>query len=188
MNGLPQPPNISLAGSEHLRPVCIGTGNLTEVSYDQLLQRYCTDGFSLVGVESPCEKTLVEVCEQLGLGTPFMPPHYAGTTDLYQTSGVNIKSARGTSNEEASHRAFTTGSAQALHVDGTLQRIGLVKTSVLLCVSPASSGGETLIFNAVEAFLELPRRDREAAPALCNPRRLLRRNLSNIEEAQPSLL
>ncbi|MGW9164911.1 hypothetical protein ACWGPZ_26670 [Priestia megaterium] len=55
--------------------------------------------------------------------------------------------------EEGPHRAFQTNNEQKIHCDGTLEVIGKIKTSLLLCATPSSVGKETVIFNSVAAFM-----------------------------------
>jgi Taurine catabolism dioxygenase TauD, TfdA family len=72
------------------------------------------------------------------------------------------------------HPAFATRAGQRVHSDGTLQHIGEVKTSLLACRSPASYGGESILFNSTAAFAALATRDEPAAAALMGEAVLVR--------------
>ncbi|MFF2288814.1 TauD/TfdA family dioxygenase [Peribacillus butanolivorans] len=60
---------------------------------------------------------------------------------------------------DGSHRAFQTNNDQKIHCDGTIEVLGKIKTSILLCAIPAAVGGETIIFNSVAAFYDLLEND-----------------------------
>ncbi|WOD37772.1 TauD/TfdA family dioxygenase [Nodosilinea sp. E11] len=154
----------------------------------EIIRRYVNQGFALFDSRS-CEinvdiiKTLESI---LCLGEPYIPCRYKGSNiiNLY-SKGVNIISSHlngkminqpNTVIQTKLH-AFTTASEQNLHVDGTLEAIGSIKTSILLCVNPAISGGESIIFNSVAAFVELAEQDMEAAISLLDCMCLKRENL-----------
>ena len=65
--------------------------------------------------------------------------------------------------------AVPTG--QRMHTDGTLQDIGEVKASVLVCEAAAAEGGATMLFNTSAAFAELIMTDPAAAVALATQAR-----------------
>jgi Taurine catabolism dioxygenase TauD, TfdA family len=72
------------------------------------------------------------------------------------------------------HEVFDTDSAQRLHCDGTFEPIGIVKTSVLLVIQEAASGGDTLLFDAISAFKHLQSTTPELAQALLDSSALRR--------------
>jgi len=151
----------------------------------ELVRRYYLAGFALfhVSEELAGDGALLSLSQLLGLSAPYVPGHYRGQMGLYEASGLNVIRTADTGGSTA-HRAFRTPNEQALHVDGTLQPIGFVKTSKLLCVFQGKSGGESLIFNSVGAFVSFAQNDPDAAAALCNPQSLIRRNLINMGEHQ----
>ena len=151
-------------------PVRVGTtGNLRADEADLLLDRYYTCGLAVIELgEDPEPESVTRLAAALDLGEPFVPPMYraAGMGSLFGAAGVNVLAARASAGEHESHPAFEAANGQELHSDGTLQEIGVVKTSVLLCRTPAAEGGESTIFNAVGAFVSLARENVAAAEAL----------------------
>jgi alpha-ketoglutarate-dependent taurine dioxygenase len=114
---------------------------------------------------------IARVSDWLGLGEPQVPALYrlkaaAKYSSPYQ--GIQGDTTDG-------HPGFGTTAGQEWHVDGLLDDIGALKTTVLYCVQPAHSGGVTEIFNAVAAFQELRNVDLQAAEALLSPTALERR-------------
>lgn len=127
---------------------------------------------------------LLSFAESLGLGYPFVPPYYKSY------HGATIKTSSGVNTIEAApkeggklHLAFASNNEQGLHVDGTVEELGLIKCAMLYCVRPAASGGDSLIFNSVAAFVELCKTRPELAVALLHPRALMRKHSSPGSEA-----
>ncbi|MEV0623676.1 TauD/TfdA family dioxygenase [Nonomuraea sp. NPDC050404] len=134
-------------------------------------------GFAVTSCsQPPTHDGLIALAEALDLGEPFVPP-------LYRRPGAVGVAASGISTLTASaahvpHPAVSA-SGQGLHVDGLLQPIGTVVTSILLCVRPAAEGGQSTLFNAVGAFRQLARTDPDAAATLLSDRVLGRRATVN---------
>lgn len=118
--------------------------------------------------EEPSAESVERLAMALDLGAAFVPPMYKGTgaSATYTASGINCISAQLNSATQTNHPAFQATNGQALHSDGTLQPIGYVKTSLLLCATPAAEGGESTIFNAVAAFHALSHENPAAAQVL----------------------
>ena len=137
---------------------------------NQIVERYNRYGFAIVHFQTnePSCSTVVELADLLHLGDPFIPPLY--TKGGYKAEPIATISTKTCS----SHPTFQKEVGVKLHCDGTLQGIGYVKTSVLLCEAPASQGGESILFNATAAYAELVRTDLDAAVALATPGSLLR--------------
>jgi hypothetical protein len=138
-----------------------------------LISKYEDSGFVIFELSNdfPDQKSLLKIASEFKLGIPFVPSIYNSQKDIYQESGVNYISVK-----DGTHRAFQTNGEQQLHSDGTLERIGRIKTTILLCQSQASSGGETRIFNSVGAFYGLFNKNEcsNLAYALMNPYSLRR--------------
>jgi len=136
--------------------------------------RYTRHGFAvlqLTGQVTP--GTPLELAAALGLGPPFVPPLYA--RDGAAGPPVSrISAAFNTGTPDARHPSFGQAGGQHLHCDGTLQPIGYVKTSLLVCESPAAAGGDTTLFNAAAAYARLAAADPAAAVALATPGVLVR--------------
>ncbi|NJP95430.1 TauD/TfdA family dioxygenase [Nonomuraea sp. FMUSA5-5] len=134
-------------------------------------------GFAVTSCpEPPTQERLLALAEALGLGEPFVPPLYrrAGAIGV-AASGISTLTA---SAAHVAHPAVSA-SGQGLHVDGLLQPIGEVLTSILLCIRPAAEGGQSTLFNAMGAFWQLAKTDPDAAAALLSDRVLGRRATVN---------
>lgn len=136
----------------------------------EIIERYVRKGFAILHFQSdePSCSTVESLGEFLNLGDPFIPPLY--TKGGYKASPIATISTQTCS----THPTFQKEVGVSLHCDGTLQSIGFIKTSVLLCEAPAAQGGESILFNATGAFAELVNCDLDAAIALATPESLLR--------------
>ncbi|MFH9665799.1 TauD/TfdA family dioxygenase [Streptomyces globisporus] len=118
------------------------------------------------------DMTLKELSGALKLGSPYIPSLYQqNETKEYSAAYSDIRS-----NPDDHHPGFSRATGQAWHVDGLLDDIGVIKTTVLCCVRAAHRGGDTLIFNSLAAFARLRDADPEAAEALMSPKALTRRS------------
>lgn len=133
-------------------------------SASKIIERYTRHGFVVAELlsDAPTPETLLKLGESLGLCDPFVPPLY--TQGEYRSEVVSQISRK--IDSQSSHPTFETSSGLEFHCDGTLQKIGYVKTSILLCKSPGFEGGETTLFNALGAFTALIDKDPEAAMTL----------------------
>jgi alpha-ketoglutarate-dependent taurine dioxygenase len=140
-----------------------------------ILERYARNGFAVLELDRSQvgPDTVMLLGHSLGMGKPFLPPLY--------TKGGNepppvtrISATLNLDTADADHPSFGRTVGQHLHCDGTLQKIGLIKTSVLLCESVAAEGGDTMLFNSSAAFARLVDEDLDAAVALATPGVLVR--------------
>ena len=140
-----------------------------------IVERYRRNGFAILqlGLDDVGPDTLVALAESLGMGKPFLPPLYTRSGDD-PPPVTRISAALNLDTADADHPAFGRTVGQNLHCDGTLQKIGLIKTSMLLCESVAADGGHTTLFNSSEAFAKLVVDDFDAAAALATPGVLVR--------------
>jgi alpha-ketoglutarate-dependent taurine dioxygenase len=141
----------------------------------EIVRRYDRYGFAIMRLATGpfTEDVLLDLAVSLCLGEAFVPPLY--TRDGREAPKVSrISAARNAGTRDASHPSFGHTVGQELHCDGTLQDIGYVKASMLLCEMPGASGGDTTLFNASAAFAELAEADLPAALALTAPGTLLR--------------
>ncbi|MFC2948131.1 TauD/TfdA family dioxygenase [Virgibacillus sediminis] len=146
---------------------------ISEIEHRKLVKQYNTAGFVVFELldNKVNQDALLKLATSLKLGNPFIPNIYSSKKNIYKRNGLNeIKISNGT------HRAFQSGNEQEIHSDGTLEPIGKIKSSVLLCITPAVEGGETIIFNSVAAFYDLLKNERLAsiASSLLDPRALKR--------------
>jgi hypothetical protein len=148
----------------------------------EVAMRLAAAGFALVqAAQAPGPAAARQLAGQLGLGPVFVPPQYRDRpyADGQGVTRIGIGAAT------ASHPAFGQATGQRLHCDGTLQRIGEVRTTLMLCARPARSGGASRLFNSAGAFAQLLREDPAAAAALTDPAALDRALLFLHEAAQP---
>nr|BAJ19044.1 putative non-heme oxygenase [Streptomyces sp. SANK 62799] len=141
---------------------------------EQLVNILEERGFAVVTMPDPGppDATLISLAAALRLGNPYIPAlyRYAETKD-YSAAYSHIRG-----DTEDRHPGFSTTAGQAWHVDGLLDNIGDIRTTILYCVRAAHRGGETLLFNSLAAFAELRETDPAAAEALLSPRALNRRS------------
>jgi alpha-ketoglutarate-dependent taurine dioxygenase len=141
---------------------------------NQLVRFLEERGFAVVTMPKPGspDAILTSLSAALRLGSPYIPAlyRYAETKD-YSGSYTNIRS-----DTDDQHPGFSTTAGQAWHVDGLLDDIGDIKTTILYCVCAAHRGGETLLFNSIAAFAELHETDAAAAETLLSPEALNRRS------------
>lgn len=139
---------------------------------DAIARRLEQYGFVVVSIDdaSPPNTQMAALSATLGVGDPYVPALYRyADTASYSASYSHIRS-----NSHDRHPGFSTTAGQDWHVDGLLDEIGTIKTTVLYCVCAAQRGGESLLFNSVSAFSELCEQDPIAAEALLSPDALTR--------------
>ncbi|MFE0177181.1 TauD/TfdA family dioxygenase [Streptomyces sp. NPDC059002] len=141
---------------------------------DQLVHILEERGFAVVRVAEPGppDAKVTSLAAALRLGNPYIPAlyRYAETKD-YSAAYSDIRS-----DTKDRHPGFSTTTGQAWHVDGLLDDIGDIRTTILYCVRAAHRGGDTLLFNSLAAFAELRETDPAAAEALLDPKALSRRS------------
>jgi alpha-ketoglutarate-dependent taurine dioxygenase len=121
-------------------------------------------GFAVVRFNGtrPAHIALEYLADLLGLGEIFVPEIYRDPA-----KGSDYKRfAEIVPDDSSRHPGFANSNAQAMHVDGLLEPIATIKMSMLYCVSPALSGGQTIVFNSSGAFTGLQQQDPAAAAAL----------------------
>ncbi|MBA0051193.1 taurine catabolism dioxygenase TauD [Streptomyces sp. AJS327] len=168
------------------RPVTVrDPAGLDRPTAAEIVRRYERNGFCVVGLspDPPAPEALIALAASLRLGAPFTPPLY--TMGGHAAPPVSrISAARNADTPDADHPSFGRTDRQRLHSDGTLQDIGVVKASVLVCETPAAEGGDTILFNTAAAFAELVASDEAAALALATPGTLVRRaNINGCTDA-----
>ncbi|MFC6038919.1 TauD/TfdA family dioxygenase [Paenisporosarcina macmurdoensis] len=139
--------------SEDIDPVYIKSVDMiSEKEVEEFVKKYKSAGFVVFELlnDSTNQNVMLKIAKRFKLGEPFVPNIYLSKPEIYEKSGLNIIKAG-----EGTHRAFQTINEQKIHCDGTIEPIGKIKTSILLCITPAAVGGETIIFNSVAAFYDL---------------------------------
>jgi hypothetical protein len=131
--------------------------------------QYAQAGYAVVQVPGSraTADDLTALADALDLGEPFTPPLY--TASSHTSQGVSQLSAAA----GGSH-PFQGRTGQHVHCDGTLQHLGQIPTTVMMCVAPALEGGASFLVNLVDAFNELHRLGPEAAAQLTHAHALTR--------------
>ncbi|MFC1435365.1 TauD/TfdA family dioxygenase [Streptacidiphilus sp. N1-3] len=139
---------------------------------------YRRAGYALVTVtgSTPTPSDVTALSQALSLGEPFTPPMYAAST--HTVAGVSSLMA----DAQALH-PFQDRAGQRVHCDATLQQLGEVPTTVMVCVRGAVSGGATYMVNLVAAYAALLREDPQAAAQLAHSGALERRSTFQPDQA-----
>ncbi|MDQ0802599.1 TauD/TfdA family dioxygenase [Priestia megaterium] len=152
----------------------------------ELINRYCTCGFVILEFKGTDvgNETFEAFSRSLGLGNAYTPEVYNDYKSLHSEHGFNVLTQR---DNEDGHKAFNTSSEQEIHSDGTLEKIGFIKTTLLYCKSQGESGGENTIYNSVGAFYHLLKTRFDIAKLLFDERCLKRAsNINNQEYIGPA--
>jgi alpha-ketoglutarate-dependent taurine dioxygenase len=138
--------------------------NLKKYSLNELMDIKSTfyrQGFVLIDTSSIENKDKVSpVAAALKLGKAATTAYnkkyfnYKLTTDNMAVIG-DLPNRKGNIN----HEGFESNNAQGLHVDGTVEPLGAIQTSLLYCKQPAKVGGESIIFNLMGAISQLAKTD-----------------------------
>jgi hypothetical protein len=138
---------------------------------EAVITRYSEIGFAVVqGPLDPGPADLLAFTERLNLGQPFTPPIYDGSSHT-GSDGISALTVAG---DAAGAHPFQSRDGQGLHCDGTVQHLGQIPTTVMICVRAAPAGGATILFDALAAFAELSSHDPHAAEQLTHARALVR--------------
>ncbi len=146
-----------------------------------ILNKMAVYGYALVRMNSTeiNQGTITALADKLKLDAPFVPPYYkAFAGQIEVNKGINTIGSSGhepgSDMMSVTHNAFGTTDGQNLHVDGTVQGMGQIKTSIVLCHTRAKEGGLSTFFNSTAAFRELVHNDPDAAIAMMDDRALAR--------------
>nr|ADZ45328.1 putative dioxygenase [Streptomyces sp. NRRL 30471] len=145
-----------------------------------LKNRISEFGFTMAEVPGECapQTEIERLGKALGLGEPYVAALYQrGDTRAHGALYTDVRSRA-----HNTHPGFGTTEGQTIHVDGLLEPIGTIRTTILFCVRPAVSGGRTVLFNSSAAFETLRHSDPAAAESLRDPGVLRRRStLPNVD-------
>jgi hypothetical protein len=163
---------------ENIPPEPVPVKSVASIEADEslaIVERYERHGFAIVQLMAHETTTdaLLDLADGLGLGAPFTPPLYK--VGLGAPASISTIAAKPVASlGEPHHPSFEGTAGLRFHCDGTLQPIGYVKVSVLLCQSRAAEGGDTTMFNAAAAYSLLATVDAPAAIALATSGVLIR--------------
>ncbi|MGF6952444.1 hypothetical protein QF028_004949 [Neobacillus sp. B4I6] len=146
-----------------------------------LIEKYLLCGFAIFEFidMKVNNETLEAFANSLNLGNAYIPQVYNNYKLLNSKMGFNLI---GQKDNDPSHKAFNTSSEQEIHSDGTLEKIGFIKTSLLYCRSQGLSGGENTIFNSTGAFYNLLTTNFDIAKLLLDAQSLKRISSINHQE------
>lgn len=150
------------------RPLDVATiSDIDGFISSQLLHRYLRHGFAVLQINAQeiTREIIIQLADVLKLGNIFVPPLYQ--TGDYTSTEISEISAK--QEHETAHPSFLGTVALDFHSDGTLQKIGYVKTTIMLCKAASAEGGETTLFNTSGAFANMLKTDPAAAIALATP-------------------
>lgn len=135
----------------------------------RITDSYQHRGYAVVHVPetAPSAQRLRELFTALHLGEVFAPPLY--TASSHTSAGVSQLTAAAGGDHPFQDRA-----GQNVHCDGTLQNLGQIPTTLMVCVTAAAEGGSSYLVNLVDAYAELRRVDSEAADELAHDSALVR--------------
>jgi hypothetical protein len=138
------------------------------------IQKYIkTNGFCIVRTNSitgsPVEK-LRKIAGIFGLDRPYIPVAYRKSSLESGSAYTDVCTLHNHQN-----RSFMSSESRGFHVDGLLEPMGFVRTSMLYCIRPAVEGGETIILNSVGLFADLMKKNPEAASTFVNSNVLCRK-------------
>lgn len=147
--------------------------NYNEKVLMELMERYYQYGFVIFeNTENTSSNEKVEqLANFLHLGEPFVTGYNKNKfSHLFHENKLNTI----TSTANAKHVVFDNSNGQGLHSDGTFEPIGTVKSTILYCEQESMSGGDTTLFDSVNAYLLLKSIRKEWADALLHPESLRR--------------
>jgi alpha-ketoglutarate-dependent taurine dioxygenase len=159
------------------RPVVVADASeLDPGTAGEIVERYERNGFCILELvaDEPSASTLETLGYSLRLGDPFIPPLYTKGSSTPPPPVSRVSAAQNSGTSDADHPSFGSTVGQRLHSDGTLQDIGVVKATILVCECAAAEGGDTMLFNTSAAFAELLVADPAAAAAMATPGTLVR--------------
>jgi len=138
-----------------------------------LVNRYYKYGFVIFenNQEVETNRKIEDLSKILQLGEPFITGfNKTNFSHLFHQNKLNTI----TSSPESKHIVFDNNNGQGLHSDGTFEPIGTVKSTILFCEQEAVSGGDTILFDSVNAYLLLKTLKADWAKALLDPKSLRR--------------
>ena len=133
---------------------------LIKVKYDkieQILEKYKKNGFVIIDTKDlNIENKILYLAEKFNLGnisnTKQNMQYYS---EKILDNGLNIITNAEEYKSKNEHEAFQSCNYQGLHVDGTFQPIGTIKTVFLECINPAKEGGESIVCQTKNIIIHL---------------------------------
>ena len=165
----------------------VNVDKLTEEVKLELIRRFNEYGFVIFENEDERQpdELILDVAEKLHLGGTYVTTYNRekfGT--MFRANSLNTI----TSSKQSSHVVFDNSNAQGLHSDATFEPIGAVPATILYCVQEAKEGGDTILFDSVNAFHLLKSFNPLWAEAMLHPESLRRRSIlgDGVEVVEPA--
>ncbi|MDN2661969.1 TauD/TfdA family dioxygenase [Psychromonas sp. 14N.309.X.WAT.B.A12] len=153
--------------------------NLNKYTINELTEIKSTfyqQGFVLIDTHSINAKDKISpVANALNLGEAATTAYNKKYFD-YKLTADNMAVIGDLPNRKGkiNHEGFESNNAQGLHVDGTIEPLGSIQTSLLYCKQPAKFGGESIVFNLIGAINHLAKNDLSLIQPLFDPNALTR--------------
>lgn len=128
---------------------------------DSIILDYYTHGFAVF--EAKTEEAFKNTLHNLNLKETFISNY----NKIFHSDGISKDGGNqigGLMN--GYHPVFNSQNGQQLHTDASYSPIGTVKTSALYFESQSQIGGETILFDSCNAFIQLFKKKRNLAQAL----------------------
>jgi alpha-ketoglutarate-dependent taurine dioxygenase len=125
------------------------------------------------GSKGQLAERLVDFALCMCFGKPAILDLYASGVGASHSTTHGLNDVGGPS-IAAGHPAFSEDTGLDLHTDGTLEPLGAVRTSILVCVQPAMSGGETILVRTAAVLERADEREVAHLEPLFDPRALRR--------------
>ncbi len=142
-----------------------------------LLAALRKNGFALINFSEIglSDEALIFAADKLGVGAPYVP-EYFNRMGGCERSRRGIATIR--SNTVGTHAGFQSHRQQEMHVDGTLNELGEINTTILACCTPAIIGGFTIVGNCLALLNSIRQKNLLLVEALFNERALTRSAVS----------
>jgi alpha-ketoglutarate-dependent taurine dioxygenase len=151
----------------------LGHIDSSKEDHQSVIQAYQKYGIARLQVSNQQpKKELKNIARLFGFNSAFVPSQYSENSEYHDEFGINEISHG--EDDMQDHKGFLSTDEQSVHVDGTLEPIGRIPTTFMLCSSQADAGGESRFFNSVAAFYQLIEVNRDLAEALCSKEALTR--------------
>lgn len=142
---------------------------LTKISFkniEYILKKYKENGFVIIDTKDlNIENKILYLAEKFNLGTiSNTKQNIQYYSEKILDNGLNVITSAEEYKSKNEHEAFQSCNYQGLHVDGTFQPIGTIKTVFLECVNPAKEGGESIVCQTKNIIIHLKNKGYDINP------------------------
>lgn len=155
------------------QPIALPWNNISRI-----YETYYRQGFAVIdGTDIAAEDPLAILAASLNLGelttTSYNQKHYSGNIN---SSGYTVIGKVESNDGDLHHKVFHSTDGQELHNDGTYVPLGTINTVMLFCKQPATTGGESILFNLSGAIENLMKNDPSTVAPMLHPRAFINRS------------